>query len=340
MTVKRDGPSPLFPRALKSSLRASPSADQDFAHLFFCIPIDRLLINSSLSHLTSIHPSSTHTSRLFLSSLLSPLPHSYTPSKKPRLYIMAALQQWSVLLGNDLDNPSTTASATDLDTENASLTQLLVAGEYSLVLKSGPAKEIFGSSLLGADADADTIALNLPAFLSKRIHTYLASPEHSHAASDVLSVGIAALYAFVQAGWTGPEIFEPVELLPASVQDKAKELDDQALENLAVGGETVYHLSPRILFLQMARVLLVEHLQELEKDAAVADTAAWWALRVLFLQQRTLEGPTGLLQDEMMKLSEKTEAALNKKVKTQSMLTRNEKDFTFSRTFADCVTFF
>lgn len=235
---------------------------------------------------------------------------------------MAALQQWSVLLGNDLDNPTTT---TELDTDNASLTQLLIAGEYGLVLKSNPAKEIFGSNLSNADADADTIALNLPAFLSNRIHTYLASPEHTHAALDVLSVGIAALYAFVQAGWTGPEIFEPVELLPASLQDKAKELDNQAIENLAVGGETIYHLSPRILFLQMARVLLVEHLQELEKDATVADSAAWWALRVLFLQQRTLEGPTGLLQEEMVKLSEKTEATLNKKARRSQMLNNEKK---------------
>ncbi|KAG0056576.1 hypothetical protein BGZ83_004358 [Gryganskiella cystojenkinii] len=226
---------------------------------------------------------------------------------------MAALQQWSVLLGNDLENLAA-APTTGLDTANASLTQLLLAGEYGLVLKSAAAKEIFGTSLSNSDADADTIALNFPAFLSKRTESYLSSSsEHPHAALDVLSVGIASLYAFVQAGWTGPEIFEPITLLPASVQDKSKELDAQALENLAVGGETVYHLSPRILFLQMARVLLVDRLHDLKKDETVADTAAWWALRVLFLQQRTLEGPTGQLQEEMMALSNETEAALNKK---------------------------
>ncbi|KAF9274765.1 hypothetical protein BGZ68_000377 [Mortierella alpina] len=223
-------------------------------------------------------------------------------------------QQWSIVLGSDL------SSAEALPAE--SLTQLLLAGEYAKALKSDVASALLGTQLSDSEPEAIALesSLDLSAFLTKRIHNYLqatpaAASSTSSAALDVLSVGIAALYAFVQAGWTGPEVgFEPVDILPALVKSKAQDLDRQALDKLAVGGETVYHLSPKILFLYMTRILLVDHLDELKKDDVVAKTAPWWALRALFLQQRTMEGATGLLQEEMLALSNDIEAILTKEV--------------------------
>ncbi|KAG0218128.1 hypothetical protein BGX33_008512 [Mortierella sp. NVP41] len=235
-------------------------------------------------------------------------------------------QQWSIILGADLlqtPDASATSTTTTTTTDVSNLTQWLLAGEYGPALKSTVAAEIFGTQL--AETDLDVVALetslDLSAFLSKRIQHYLAlttptaSSTTSSAALDVLSVGIASLYAFVQAGWTGPELgFEPVDLLPAHIKAKAQDLDKQALDRLSVGGESIYHLSPQILFLHFARILLVDHLEELKKDALVAKTAPWWAFRTLFLQQRTLEGPTGLLQEQMMALADELEAVLTKEV--------------------------
>ncbi|KAF9100063.1 hypothetical protein BGX29_006829 [Mortierella sp. GBA35] len=235
-------------------------------------------------------------------------------------------QQWSIILGADLlqtPDASATSTTTTTTTDASNLTQWLLAGEYGPALKSTVAAEIFGTQL--AETDLDVVALetslDLSAFLSKRIQNYLAlttptaSSTTSSAALDVLSVGIASLYAFVQAGWTGPELgFEPVDLLPAHIKAKAQDLDKQALDRLSVGGESIYHLSPQILFLHFARILLVDHLEELKKDALVAKTAPWWAFRTLFLQQRTLEGPTGLLQEQMMALADELEAVLTKEV--------------------------
>ncbi|KAF9096640.1 hypothetical protein BGX23_010818 [Mortierella sp. AD031] len=235
-------------------------------------------------------------------------------------------QQWSIILGADLlqtPDSSATSTTTTTTTDASNLTQWLLAGEYGPALKSTVAAEIFGTQL--AETDLDVVALetslDLSAFLSKRIQNYLAlttptaSSTTSSAALDVLSVGIASLYAFVQAGWTGPELgFEPVDLLPAHIKAKAQDLDKQALDRLSVGGESIYHLSPQILFLHFARILLVDHLEELKKDALVAKTAPWWAFRTLFLQQRTLEGPTGLLQEQMMALADELEAVLTKEV--------------------------
>ncbi|KAF9175957.1 hypothetical protein BGX21_005313 [Mortierella sp. AD011] len=237
-------------------------------------------------------------------------------------------QQWSVLLGSDLQSKpeSTEVAASELNVENSSLIQLLLAGEYGLALKTPVAAEIFGTHLSETDADAVELntSIDLAAFLTNRVHAYINNtPSSPSTASspylDVLFVGIAALYAFVQAGWTGPDLsFEPIDILPTQVKSKAKDFDKQALDKLSVGGETIYHLSPQILFLHIARILLVDNQDELKKDSQVAKTVPWWALRTLFLQQRTLEGPTGLLQSEMLALADEIEAVLTEEIKAEN----------------------
>ncbi|KAG0220832.1 hypothetical protein B0O80DRAFT_35467 [Mortierella sp. GBAus27b] len=238
-------------------------------------------------------------------------------------------QQWSVLLGSDLEQSPATAEVptTELNAATSSLTRLLLAGEYGEALKTSVASDIFGTQLTETDPEVVALesSLDLHAFLTKRMHAYLentapSSPSSTTSAPlDVLFVAVAALYAFVQAGWTGPDLgFEPIDVLPAHIRSKAKDLDMQALDKLAVGGETTYHLSPQVLFLHIARILLVDNLATLKKDPVVAKTAPWWALRTLFLQQRTLEGPTGALQDEMLALANDIEATVVEEVKIEN----------------------
>ncbi|KAG0203616.1 hypothetical protein BGX28_004139 [Mortierella sp. GBA30] len=225
-------------------------------------------------------------------------------------------QQWSIVLGSDLVKMPETEAATKAA---ESLTDLLLAGEYAQALKSSVASTLFGTQLPDTDPEAIALesSLDLPTYLNKRMQDYLQS-ETPSAALDVLSIGVASLYAFVQAGWTGPAVgFDPVDILPALVKTKSQDLDKKALDILSVGGETVYHLSPQILFLHIARILLVDHLEDLKKDATVAKSAPWWALRTLFLQQRTLEGATGLLQDQMLALASEIEAILTKEVELE-----------------------
>ncbi|KAF9112530.1 hypothetical protein BGX27_003209 [Mortierella sp. AM989] len=237
-------------------------------------------------------------------------------------------QQWSVLLGTDLQSKSENveATASELSSETSPLTQLLLAGEYGLALKTPAAAEIFGTHLSETDADVVELdaSLDLDAFLTKRVHAYLGSTPSSASTTssaylDVLFVGISALYAFVQAGWTGPDLgFEAIDVLPTQVKPKAKDFDKQAIDKLAAGGETTYHLSPQILLLHIARILLVDNQDVLKKDSEVAKTVPWWALRTLFLQQRTLEGPTGLLQNEMLALADQIENTLTEEIKVEN----------------------
>ncbi|KAF9438318.1 hypothetical protein BGZ76_008706 [Entomortierella beljakovae] len=230
-------------------------------------------------------------------------------------------QQWSVLLGNDLQSKPESAETTapELNAETSSLTQLLLAGEYGLALKTPIAAEIFGTHLSETDPEAvelDT-SLDLAAFLNNRIHAYTTSTPSSLSTTssphlDVLFVGISALYAFVQAGWTGPDLgFGAIDILPTLVKSKAKDLNKAAIDKLSVGGETIYHLAPQLLFLHITRIILVDSQDILKKDPQVAKSVPWWALRTLFLQQRTLEGPTGLIQDEMLSLANEIENTLS-----------------------------
>ncbi|KAF9981711.1 hypothetical protein BGZ65_003648 [Modicella reniformis] len=240
-------------------------------------------------------------------------------------------QQWSVFLGSDLQRSPEAAEAPtptpELSAAVSPLTQLLLAAEYGMALKTSVAADVFGTQLTETDPEAIALAssLDLHAFLTKRLHAYLenttpSSPSTTSSAPlDVLFVAVAALYAFVQAGWTGPDLgFEPVDILPAHIRSKAKDLNNQALDKLAVGGETTYHLSPQILFLHIARILLVDNLEIFKKDPVVAKTAPWWALRTLFLQQRTLEGRTGVLQDEMLALTNEIETIMTEEIKAEN----------------------
>ncbi|KAF9582245.1 hypothetical protein BGW38_000459 [Lunasporangiospora selenospora] len=246
-------------------------------------------------------------------------------------------QQWSVILGHDLLNPITHAAPAAASADQSSLTSLLLSGEYSQVLKSSVAATLFGTDLPDT---ADQVAslsstLDLSNYLTQQAKSYVAAASSSTSTSavqDIQSVGIATLFAFIQAGWTGPNVgFQPTDLLPALLRstEASSSLKKKALDTLSVGGETAYHLTPHIVFLHMARVLLVDLgrneefktlKQKIEPDqeAVVAKTTPWWAMRTLFLQQRILDGPTGELQEQMLTLADEQEAILNKEVEAEN----------------------
>ncbi|GAA6040882.1 hypothetical protein JCM8097_003167 [Rhodosporidiobolus ruineniae] len=78
---------------------------------------------------------------------------------------------------------------------------------------------------------------------------------------DLLAVAVAALHAYAQINWTGPNL----DLSPASLFSPAQgeegtldddELNEYAIEQLALAGEPVYHLSRGTAFLLIALQLL------------------------------------------------------------------------------------
>ena len=71
---------------------------------------------------------------------------------------------------------------------------------------------------------------------------------------DLLAIAVAALHAYAQVNWTGPSL----DLSPASLCDGVTDgdLNDYAIDQLALGGEPVYHLSKHTFFLLIALQIL------------------------------------------------------------------------------------
>ena len=67
-------------------------------------------------------------------------------------------------------------------------------------------------------------SLGAPEFISSAIAKYLSlNPSNAGAEFDVLCVGVACLYAFVQSGWTGPVLdLEPEDVLPLPYRENVR----------------------------------------------------------------------------------------------------------------------
>ncbi|ORX64488.1 TPR-like protein [Linderina pennispora] len=234
-----------------------------------------------------------------------------------------------LLLGQTVDRSAD--AQTDQSAE--ALAALLSQGQYEQVLRSEAAQYLFRTLA----ADEDVTASSLQATAQQQAQQF--ATQHGAAGWASLTwIGAAALQAFIQTNWTGPEfLMDPAELLLA-VADKYKEgfiaaaptelpegaskheigrrdqlgrvylgaeqskeraaLDQSLLEMLAADGEEAYTLTPRPLFLALARWLLVDMACD-ERDQAVG-SARWWASRALLAQQSLLEYPAQSLLDQIM----------------------------------------
>ncbi|GAA5897335.1 hypothetical protein JCM8208_003789 [Rhodotorula glutinis] len=80
---------------------------------------------------------------------------------------------------------------------------------------------------------------------------------------DLLALAVSALHAYAQVNWTGPSLplaplalFDPDQVKQLEPPATEQELNDLAIDQLALGGEPVYHLSKQTPFLYLALQLL------------------------------------------------------------------------------------
>ncbi|KAJ1867723.1 hypothetical protein LPJ78_000775 [Coemansia sp. RSA 989] len=90
--------------------------------------------------------------------------------------------------------------------------------------------------------------------------------------------------------------------LGAKQSRERKALDQTLIKLMEVDGEEAYELTPRPLYLYLARLLLVdipaEYGQERDK---VIPSAQWWAARTLLIQQSILDYPAQSLLDQIIR---------------------------------------
>ncbi|GAA5983716.1 hypothetical protein JCM10908_000392 [Rhodotorula pacifica] len=75
---------------------------------------------------------------------------------------------------------------------------------------------------------------------------------------ELLAIAVAALHAYAQVNWTGPSLdLSPASLLPTTTAAPTDaELNDYAIDQLALAGEPVYHLSKQTFLLLIALQIL------------------------------------------------------------------------------------
>lgn len=170
----------------------------------------------------------------------------------------------------------------------------IVEGRYTKVLKESP---IFDSKLGSSEADAKLLETgNVDEWLEQRVIQL--DLDDKDVKFQALATGIACLNAFVQTNWTGPLLdWQVSEIL---ISNKDSTLDSKihrfCLTSLSEDSEQVYHLTQRIGLLALARRILLAL-----KDKC--DTASFWAMRAVFLQQQLLDEHSATLQKFLFELS-------------------------------------
>lgn len=179
--------------------------------------------------------------------------------------------------------------------------------------------------VLGHDADSEAIAkianaeTSYTTFVTENARAILQSPcdglTVKQTQSQILHIGLAALFSFLQSNVTGPPLaFNSAEtVLPSALRSDVKVLRAvraKIIRDLTVDGEAAYKLTPNSELFSVAKALLVDASTD---ESVSAKTAS---MRVNFLHQKMLSEVTSTLQDSIYKAVE----ALNK-----SDLTADEK---------------
>ena len=231
-------------------------------------------------------------------------------------------QEIDLLLGTVPKTPTSSSSSSNLITH-------LANGEYKQVLTSSEAQNLFGIS---ANIEI-TDPKDLPTYIKSRISTYLKSHETSSSIiqgwQEITWIGIACLLAFIQNNWTGPQFdLDPTQILPQKLWKESetsvavdhltssstvKDMDPELTKlhkfickELSVDGEEVYTLTPRIIYLYLARQLLIDQVvltndDDIQKERGDAvPSGLWWANRCLRIQQEILDNPASTLMNQLI----------------------------------------
>ncbi|PKY05008.1 tetratricopeptide repeat domain protein [Aspergillus campestris IBT 28561] len=180
----------------------------------------------------------------------------------------------------------------------------LVDGDIVPILQLPLAQSIFGQN---ADDSALSRVSNgeitYTTFLAERTKAVAQetqdglTPEQQR--SQLLHIGLAALFGFLQSNVTGPPLaFSPADVvIPAALRPSPavlKSVRDAMIRGLSVDGEAAYKLTPNVELFAVAKAILVDAGLSLADAPLVARTAR---MRVNFLHQKMLSEVTGALQD-------------------------------------------
>lgn len=213
----------------------------------------------------------------------------------PATISSTAENEWRLIAGLDIP--------TDGGTDGLSLVS---TGDFAQLFQSDHARILLGTDITDA-AHPDVAYLqqnhDYPAYLSRRLASHGELP-----ACALLSVGIAALWSFLQSNVTGPPLpFTPETILlppPLRTSTFTTVLSKAVIASLSVDGESAYHLTPNALLLSLARSILTSPV------VASCETATWWRMRINFTHQKILSEATSTLHDAIYADLQQLQAAV------------------------------
>ncbi|KAL2002203.1 hypothetical protein VTN02DRAFT_426 [Thermoascus thermophilus] len=182
--------------------------------------------------------------------------------------------------------------------------RLTAAGSLS-VLQLPLAKEVLGHDVQDDDALArvESGETSYTDFVTERTKSLFQTQHYeltpSQLRSQLLHIGLAALFVFLQSNVTGPPLaFNSAEVvIPSTLRKDAKALNalrSKMIRDLSVDGEAAYQLTPNVELFCVAKALLVDADVLCADGPLVARTAR---MRINFLHQKMLSEVTGTLQD-------------------------------------------
>lgn len=181
----------------------------------------------------------------------------------------------------------------------------LADAEIVPILQLPLARELLGHN--SADASAISRVFNgemcYTTFLTEKAKATAQMPldglTSEQQRSQILHIGLAALFSFMQSNITGPPLeFNSADVIfPNALRSDAAKLRavrNQIIRELSVDGEAAYKLTPNVELFAIAKALLVDADILVRDGPLVARTAR---LRVNFLHQKMLSEATSTLQD-------------------------------------------
>lgn len=176
----------------------------------------------------------------------------------------------------------------------------LADAEVVPILELPLAKEVFGQNASDEDAikKISSGETSYITFVTEKTKS-VAQSQTGEQRSQLLHIGLAALFAFLQSNVTGPALnFKPADvILPSALRFEVATLRgvrDQIIRALSVDGEAAYKLTPNVELFAVAKAILVDADVLLLNGPVVARTAR---MRVNFLHQKMLSEITSTLQD-------------------------------------------
>ncbi|KAL3437071.1 hypothetical protein BDV09DRAFT_193362 [Aspergillus tetrazonus] len=181
-------------------------------------------------------------------------------------------------------------------------------GQIAPLLELPLAKEVFGHNSDDLSLERVTRGeISYTQFVSEKTKAVVSTPINGLSAaqqkSQLLHIGLAALFAFLQSNVTGPPLqFKSADvIIPEALcsnPDTLRALRDKIIRDLSVDGEAAYKLTPCVELFAAAKAILVDADVLVEGGPLVARTTR---MRVNFLHQKMLSEITSTLQDVIYK---------------------------------------